>query len=143
MRTLLDTRSPRARKPHLCDECHEVIAVGHKYVTQAGIGDDGFCSSKLCLRCDAGWDCIWELIDAECIVFGELLEELHATCDSRNIDHRLPKPPLVDDKTLPLFGAENAPRVPPPPSYSSEVLRLVNLLRADMGRALIVLEPQK
>ena len=47
-------------------------------------------------------------------------------------ESRLPEPAPVDDRTLPMFGTENAPRVVKP-TYREELRRLCNLLRKTRG----------
>ncbi len=72
---------------------------------------------------------------------GTLLDWYRENLDDRGIEHKLPEPAPVDDRTLPMFGAENAPRVMTP-KRSAETLRLCNLLRAELKLPpLVVVSP--
>jgi hypothetical protein len=45
------TERVRARKPHRCEECHQIIPVGSVYERHSGKFDGDFYSGKACLLC--------------------------------------------------------------------------------------------
>jgi len=49
--TMLDERIRKARKEHVCDECHEKIPPGTKYEFMRFIDDGEFFQHKTCLPC--------------------------------------------------------------------------------------------
>lgn len=49
--TFCRTTTVRARKPYLCTECRETIAVGQKYECTNGKWEDSFNTYRTCLSC--------------------------------------------------------------------------------------------
>ena len=52
MSVILSDETPRARKPHICDQCNCEIAVGQQYRRVRGIWEDTPSSYKAHLDCD-------------------------------------------------------------------------------------------
>lgn len=124
-------RTVTARKPHRCESCRETIAVGEKYVRVAQKYEGCFWAYRLCVVCYVCIPrCDYSKHEVEYNVRDMLewyREELRDVPGAE-----LPEPEPVDDRTLPMFGAENAPRVVKP-TYREELLRLCNLLRKERG----------
>lgn len=125
-------RTIKARKPHCCAECGETIKAGEKYVRTAGKYDGDFSAWPMCLICVA---CIpqhgYAKPDDIGYEVGNMLEWYRDALEDVP-ESRLPEPAPVDDRTLPMFGTENAPRVVKP-TYREELRRLCNLLRKTRG----------
>ncbi len=43
---------PNARKPHKCEACRAIIAVGEHHASHVGMSDGDFYSYRLCKPCD-------------------------------------------------------------------------------------------
>lgn len=70
----MDVRNPRARKPHVCDECARTIQPGEQYQVVAGLWDGDLRRFKTCAHCvmASGW------LEEQCdgYGFGRLREEI-------------------------------------------------------------------
>lgn len=55
----------RARKDHRCDACNEPIPRGHKYSYTFAVVDGDPQTTKRCLRCDAIYERLSELLPAD------------------------------------------------------------------------------
>lgn len=124
----------RARNRHICDECREQIIHKDVYRRLAWKRDGDF---GFCILCEVCFACLPEDDEAEWRL-GELLDYYRDETDGMP-GAELPEPAPVDDKTLPMFGAENAPRIVKP-KRSAETLRLFNLLRKSKGMSPIRIE---
>ena len=100
-------RTVTARKPHRCESCRETIAVGEKYVQVAQKYDGCFCAYHLCVVCYACIpQCDYSKHEVECDI-SDMLEWYRE--ELRDVPGaELPEPEPVDDRTLPMFGAEKA-----------------------------------
>jgi len=124
-------RTVTARKPHRCEECRETIHPGEKYARVAQMYEGDFSAYPLCVVCHA---CIPHADYTKHEFEYNISDMLEWYRDElRDVPGaKLPEPEPVDDRTLPMFGAENAPRVVKP-TYREELLRLCNLLRKERG----------
>jgi hypothetical protein len=133
-------REVTARKQHTCGECRECIPKGARYLFASGKWWGSMFKSHLCLTC-AECRPDWEYSEYEIeYEVGEMLDWYKDELRVRDVAFELPEPAPVDDKTLPMFGIENAPRVVVP-KRSAETLRLCNLLRAELKLPPLVVNP--
>jgi hypothetical protein len=63
--THLNDTKPRARKPHRCELCGLPITKGEVHVARRGIGDDGPCTFRMHIDCEALTK-RWDQMDWEC-----------------------------------------------------------------------------
>lgn len=63
----------RARKPHTCHECGNVINKGDKYQVCSGIWDDTPASYNWCHDCTTKCDLFCSIEPGFCFTFGSLL----------------------------------------------------------------------
>lgn len=124
-------RTVTARKLHRCESCRETIKPGDKYVRVAQKYEGDFSAYPMCVVCHSCIpQCDYSKHEVEYNI-SDMLEWYRE--ELRDVPGaELPEPEPVDDRTLPMFGAENAPRVVKP-TYREELLRLCNLLRKERG----------
>jgi len=74
--TFYDESTIRARKPHACCECGDIIKAGDKYKKARGMTDGRFWEYKTCLTCveiRSCFFCTW--------IFSEMFERLNIEQD--------------------------------------------------------------
>lgn len=73
--TVLSDSTPRARKPHECNECGRVIDKGEAYRKTAYTFDGDFGASIVCLHCEAG-PRTWLMRECSGFVYRQVGEDL-------------------------------------------------------------------
>lgn len=71
---LIKEGTPRAKKPHKCEECDRVIEVGERYISEAWIWEGEFGTSKTCRQCRAAAH--WLSIVCSGWMYSMVLEDL-------------------------------------------------------------------
>jgi hypothetical protein len=80
MVTMLSESDPKARKPHRCNECRRVIAVGEKYHVDRYVFDGSMTAHKTCAHCMVARE--WLAKECGGWVFGSVEEDLDEHLDS-------------------------------------------------------------
>lgn len=67
----MEVSHPKARKPHKCFECGQIIGIGQKYEYTKGVWPDGPSQFKVCLVCVE----IRGMLGCTSVAFGEVMEQ--------------------------------------------------------------------